>query len=373
MLRASLLITALLATFLLSGQVITMLNPGFEDLPRHSHVPQFWTNCGPPGESPPDIQPELTFQVSLPAYEGNTYLGLVTRDNDTWEGVGTTLSQPLEKGKCYAFSISLARSLSYYSVSREKNIPANFIAPTRLRIWGGNDLCERGELLATSSVVDRGLWVVCTFILSPLEESYSNIVLEVFYEENILFPTNGNLLLDDASALVFLPDCGAEAYGIQEDTNIAKEVTTTPAKVLSVLEDNTLNLILPSLDYFSGPELLKGFVSNIFDDIEFNAKSELVEESYQVEGEKELRSGYPAIHALAYALNAYPGEEWELVVFDKDKERQQQRVTSLKGAMDDWLFSYIFDCQVSGYDDVLDYDTDWFYASIANGLYLRML
>jgi hypothetical protein len=370
MLRATFLLTSLLVVSLLSGQEITILNPGFEDMPRHSQVPRFWINCGPPNESPPDILPEMTFQVSLPAYEGNTYLGLVTRDNDTWESVGAKLGGLLELGKCYKFSIALARSLSYYSVSREKNIPANFITPTRLRIWGGRGPCARDELLATSSVIAHKTWETYTFILAPEEGSYSHLILEVFYLENLLFPTNGNLLLDDASALVVLPDCGKEAYGVSDNTDFGKEILPTKMLVEKKAGDGTILLKLPSVDYFTGTDPLEIFLSNVLSDIEYNDAGALVEKDYQLEGETEVRKGYPATHALAYALNAYPGEEWELVVFDKDNVRQQQRVASLREAINDWLFSYIFDCQVRAYDPNLDDSTDWFCMSVGKGLYL---
>jgi hypothetical protein len=94
------------------GEPIILDNPSFEDMPRHSKEPRFWTNCGDPAESPPDVQPDYTFQVSKSAFDGNTYLGMVVRDNDTWEEVGQMLSSPMRQGTCYKFSIKLARSLT---------------------------------------------------------------------------------------------------------------------------------------------------------------------------------------------------------------------------------------------------------------------
>lgn len=370
MLRASFIMVLMMAVSLLSAQVVTMLNPGFEDQPRHSQVPRYWINCGHSTESPPDILPELTFSVILPAYKGHTYLGLVTRDNDTWEAVGAKLDGSLEQGKCYAFSIALARSLSYHSVSRAKNIPANYIAPTRLRIWGGSGPCAKDELLAASSVIDHETWETYTFILAPEEGSYSHLMLEVFYEENILFPTNGNLLLDDASALVVLPDCGKEAYGISGETDLGKEILPKKMLVEKWAGDETVLLKLPSHDYFDGTNRLKAFLSNVLSNFEYSDTGALVEKDYQLEGETEIRKGYPATHALAYALNAYPGERWELVVFAQDKARQQQRAASLEVAINDWLFNYLFDCQIREYDPNLDDGTEWFCMSVANGLYL---
>ena len=57
-----------ICTIPLNGQdTIYFENPSFEDIPRHSHVPKGWRNCGFAGESPPDIQPDFTFIVSNPA------------------------------------------------------------------------------------------------------------------------------------------------------------------------------------------------------------------------------------------------------------------------------------------------------------------
>lgn len=188
--------------------VIELANPSFEDIPRHSHTPQNWTNCGFTGESPPDIQPDYTFRVSKQAVEGQTYLGMVVRDNDTWESVGQVLSQRLEKGTCYEFSIKLARSLNYLSVSRELDQPANYITPTKLRIWGGYGLCDKKFLLGESYLVRHTEWKMYDFKFEP-DANYTHIILEAFYQTPTLFPYNGNLLLDNASFLKPIP-CGTK-------------------------------------------------------------------------------------------------------------------------------------------------------------------
>lgn len=183
---------------------IVLDNPSFEDIPRHSREPRYWTDCGWPSESPPDVQPDFTFQVTKQAFSGNTYLGMVTRDNDTWESVGQLLNQPLEEGKCYEFSMKLARSLSYYSVSREKNIPANYVEPIKLRIWAGFGMCDKREMLDESPLVSNTEWKEFKFKFEP-GGNYTHFILEAFYKTPSLFPTNGNLLLDDASSIKMIP------------------------------------------------------------------------------------------------------------------------------------------------------------------------
>ena len=183
---------------------ITLDNPSFEDTPRHSREPRYWTDCGWPSESPPDVQPDFTFQVTKQAFAGNTYLGMVTRDNDTWESVGQLLNSPFEEGKCYEFSIKLARSLSYYSVSRERNVPANYVEPIKLRIWAGFGMCDKREMLDESPLISNVDWQEFKFKFEP-GGNYTHFILEAFYKTPSLFPSNGNLLLDDASVIRMIP------------------------------------------------------------------------------------------------------------------------------------------------------------------------
>ncbi|MEL6925740.1 MAG: hypothetical protein AAFO94_16970, partial [Bacteroidota bacterium] len=92
-----------------AGEAIEMYNPSFEDMPRASRQPRGWLNCGWSDESPPDVQPDTTFAVSQEPYHGKTYLGMVTRDNDTWESIGQRLSKELEPGQKHTERITLAR------------------------------------------------------------------------------------------------------------------------------------------------------------------------------------------------------------------------------------------------------------------------
>ena len=134
---ASLVLTMVFSNVYSQGEPIYLANPSFEDMPRHSKEPRGWHNSGFPAESPPDVQPSGEFGVVKPAYEGNTYLGMVVRDNDTWESVAQRMSKPMEKGKCYEFSLSLCRSELYISVSRTTDETTNYTTPAKVRIYGG--------------------------------------------------------------------------------------------------------------------------------------------------------------------------------------------------------------------------------------------
>jgi outer membrane protein OmpA-like peptidoglycan-associated protein len=188
------------------GGAIQLQNPSFEDFPRHSKPPRDWYDCGFPGETPPDVQPDpaFTFQVSKPAVDGETYLGLVVRDNDTWESVSQRLSAPMEKGKCYEFSIYLAKSPMYVSSSRTTDETANYTTPVKLRVYGGFGNCDKQYLLGETKVINHDRWLQYNFLFEPIG-NYTYIVLEAFYQTPTLFPYNGNILIDHASAIVPVP------------------------------------------------------------------------------------------------------------------------------------------------------------------------
>lgn len=196
-----------LALYAQEAGTILLRNASFEDLPRNSAPPTSWTNCGFPGESPPDVHPDpqFEFQVSKPAQHGDTYLGMVTRENDTYESVGQQLNDPFVAGQCYYFSIQLARSDVYLSRSKRSNQPSNYVNPIKLRVFGGYSICDRKQLLGESNLVENYEWEEHNFKLKP-KQGYTHIVLEAYYKQPSLLSYNGNLLLDNAQPLVPI-DC----------------------------------------------------------------------------------------------------------------------------------------------------------------------
>ena len=105
--------SAFLLTLLFTAygqEVIPLKNPSFEDTPHHSKTPKGWENCGFEEESPPDVHPTGEFGVKKGAVHGKTYLGMVVRDNDTWECIGQRLLQPLLVDTCYHLDFLACRS-----------------------------------------------------------------------------------------------------------------------------------------------------------------------------------------------------------------------------------------------------------------------
>lgn len=193
----------------MSQETIYLNNPSFEDFPRHSHPPIGWTDCGFPSESPPDTQPSGDFAVTYPATDGSTYLGMVVRDNETYEAVTQKLSRPMQPGTCYEFSLHLARSPYYVSISRTTDQRTNFNQPVKLRIYGGfSGACDRAALLDESGLVKASQWMQYNFKFEP-KQAFTYILIEAFYETPTLFPYNGNVLVDNASPISPIP-CAEE-------------------------------------------------------------------------------------------------------------------------------------------------------------------
>ncbi|MEM9888257.1 MAG: hypothetical protein AAF849_20350, partial [Bacteroidota bacterium] len=225
---------AILCSFALQAQQsIELKNPSFESFPRHGYTPKGWYDCGFENETPPDVHPSMAggeFKVTQPSQHQQTYLGMVVRDNETWESVSQRLIQPLQKGKCYNFSIYLSRSLIYKSVSRVTEEDANYATPCKLRIWAGNAYCDKAFLLAESKEVINTRWLKRTFKFEP-DADYYHIQLEAFYETPMLSAYNGNILLDNASTITMIP-CNEEEIIAEVPEEIEEEpITNAPAIV----------------------------------------------------------------------------------------------------------------------------------------------
>jgi len=200
----------LFAPFMLAAQkdnLIYLINPSFEDIAKHSQTPNGWNNCGFAEESAPDVQPG-GFSVTKPPSHGNTYLGLVVRDNDTYESVGQRLSKPIEGGNCYEFSMDFCRAELYESLSRTTGEKVNYATPAKLRVYGGNGFCDKQELLYETSIITNVRWITHACRLQP-KKTYTHIVIEAYYKTPVLFPYNGNVLLDNLSPIKQLP-CNPE-------------------------------------------------------------------------------------------------------------------------------------------------------------------
>jgi hypothetical protein len=182
--RKQALILALASTpFWLFSQA-RLMNPSFEgDKPQDACVPAGWHICK--AGSTPDILPGVWGVYTEPS-DGNTFVGLITRSDGTWESIGQRLSGPLSPNECYALSLDLAYSRSY----------AGYNKPVKLRVWGGKSKCARSQVIAESGIIDHTDWETYTFQFVP-NETIQYIIVEAFHSDDAQFSHQGNILIDN--------------------------------------------------------------------------------------------------------------------------------------------------------------------------------
>lgn len=163
-------------------------NSSFEDEPADATMPMGWFACQ--DATTPDILPGY-WGVYAEASEGDTYVGLITRGNGTYESIGQRLPNKLEKAGCYEFTVDLAHSDNYSGYSK----------PVKLRIWLGDKKCRRDQMIFESKTITAEDWE--TFKIEFNAESNSKyIFFEAYYQyEN--FNHKGNILIDNLSPIVF--------------------------------------------------------------------------------------------------------------------------------------------------------------------------
>lgn len=188
---------------------IQLINPSFEDLPGAGKVPYGWNDCGFAEANPPDIHPspnanDRFFDVNNRPQEGTTYLGMVVRDDETYEALSQRLRSPMIGGNCYQFSIYLAKSDNYKSLPPNGKNYEQFTRPSVLQIWGGTSLCDTKEMLAESNIINSGRWIRFDFNFTP-ESDLDYLIIRAFYQTPNLFPYNGHILVDNASAIIPVP------------------------------------------------------------------------------------------------------------------------------------------------------------------------
>jgi len=196
---------------ILGQDTIYLKNPSFEDIPRAGtgSTPPIkgWYDCGIsrfPSETPPDIHPVSTpaWGVTTKPFDGQTYLGLVVRDNDSWESVSQELKTELIAEKCYSFSTFLCKSSPYQSRTKKSSDKLeNFTTPAVFLIWGGTEFCDKSELLAESAPIDHAEWKNYSFEFWPSSD-YKYITLEAFYKTPVPEAYNGHILIDNLSPII---------------------------------------------------------------------------------------------------------------------------------------------------------------------------
>ena len=184
-LYTTLLIIALYSLSL--GAQISFNNPSFEDEPADATVPMGWFACEM--RTTPDILPG-PWGVELEAEEGETFVGLITRNDGSFESIGQRLSTKLEKENCYQFTLSLASCDTY----------SGFNSTVHFRVWGGTRKCKKTQLLYQSELIDNVDWEQHTINFTA-KKNLNYIILEAYNPEDKV-PVKGHILIDNISTIL---------------------------------------------------------------------------------------------------------------------------------------------------------------------------
>ena len=258
-----------------SGQeALHLNNPSFEDIPRAGGLGAFylpiqgWKDCARsafPGQTPPDIHPHPeAWMVTLPPADGKTYLGMVVREDDTHEFLSQKMSGTMIGGQCYSFTVYLAQSDTYMGYRTAISDTAfaydrPFLNPSVLRIWAGNDLCGKEQLLGESTAITGRTWTRFNFKFEP-KRDYTFIILEAFYETPVLEPYNGHILVDACSSIE--PIACEEELVFMEDPQLDEPKPIEPPEPVTVViadpkpEPAKADPPTPAKEEVAAPEIL---------------------------------------------------------------------------------------------------------------------
>ncbi len=181
---------------------VDLMNPSFEQI-NSKDEPVGWVSCNFEKEIPPAIQPGR-FGCKLNAQQGRQYVGMVARDNGTFEAIRQVLLKPLKAGICYRMSVYLAKSSIYESNSRLTGLSANYIRPLKLIVWGSDKRLENtckvqpDDWLTETLPIHNDQWRKYTFYIQPPKD-VQTLIFSVGHVVDK--PYNGNLLIDNISPL----------------------------------------------------------------------------------------------------------------------------------------------------------------------------
>ena len=184
--RIAIITSILLSPILILSQSIYLNNASFEGVPQDATIPAGWFGCEL--GTTPDILPGA-WGVYQEASEGDTYVGLITRDDGTWESIGQRLSSPLKAKDCYSFTLDIAHSNTY----------ATYNKPLKLRIWAGSDRCTKSQLLLETDFITDTDWE--TYEVDFTAKSALNYILIEAHYTTKSFSYRGNVLVDNISPI----------------------------------------------------------------------------------------------------------------------------------------------------------------------------
>lgn len=134
------------------------------------------------------------------ASDGENYIGLVTRGSlgpyaNVNEDIETVLTEPLPINETYNIKIDLSFSENWGHFIDFGTTFLKYDTPAKLRIFGGENPCEKAGLLWESPVIDHTDWQTYTATLKPQQTEVNFLIFQAEYTtETTKF---GNILIDN--------------------------------------------------------------------------------------------------------------------------------------------------------------------------------
>lgn len=174
-------------TYTAHGQVL-IDNTSLEGTPADATMPAGWF-AGTKGTTP-DILPGYWGVYTEPE-DGDSYVGMITREDGSYESISQRLTGKLIEGSCYSMSLYLAYSDNYTGYNN----------PIHLRVWMSDIKNERQQLIYTSPLIKSEDWKKYNFDFTPESDKYY-IILEAHISDEPK-AHKGNILIDKISPIYF--------------------------------------------------------------------------------------------------------------------------------------------------------------------------
>jgi hypothetical protein len=297
---------------------IELLNPSFEQVSNKGEtaatIPNSWEACNFEGETFPDIQPG-NFEVSMQPYQGKYYVGLVGRENGTFETITQKLPAKLKAGVCYTMSLHLAKSPKYVSLSRTTNKKVNFNRPLKLIIWGSeNGSCKISEdkVLAISPPVNSNSWHKFVFQFKP-NVDVARIHFSAYFVIDKFYA--GNILLDNISQIVPV-NCDDMSVSPLKSSIIARSDTMEALSNLRFIEKEG-QIIFNKLDK-EGIKSHNAAYDILLEDLEAQAQKKLVVRVKK--GNKLAKERIANLYAYAFRYTKIPASRLDFKPYSNKDE-----------------------------------------------------
>jgi len=157
-----------------------LTNPSMEDKPADATMPSGWF-AGSEGTTP-DILPGY-WGVYLEPEDGETYVGLISRRDGSYESISQRLEEKLDDKSCYTMSFYLAHSENY----------SGYNTPLKLRVWIANKKNKREQLIYTSPLITDEEWSLHKIDFYPAKKM-KYLIIEAYNDDSQ--PNEGNILID---------------------------------------------------------------------------------------------------------------------------------------------------------------------------------